>query len=370
VARTTFAGCTRREACAVVGLLLAATLWLLAVALTQETIPNRSAAATAARETPGDAAFYAAVVRRVRAGDNYYDAVAEELVRRGYPPHSVLNWRTPLYAWLNGTPVGPVGGRLLLLVGVLATAFLAHEAVRQTGGTARARAAVLLLVGPFAWCAFPDISLFTELWAGMLIALSLCAGAVGRVRLAVLAGVGALFFRELALPYCLIALVQAGRQRRWSEVAAWLAGLTAYAVFFTCHALAAARRLPHSDVLHAASWLQYGGTAFVLLTTQINYFLLVLLPPWAAAIYLPLGLLGLAAWRSAAGVRAFWTVLAFVAAFTWIGFKPHNAYWGLLFAPLLALGLVWAPAALRDLIYAVGQPMPRPALGERGALAP
>jgi hypothetical protein len=344
----------------VLGLLVAATAWLLAVALTQETIPHRSAGvAASAREAPGDAEFYLTVVRRVRAGDNYYDAVAEELVRRGYPPHSVLNWRTPVYAWLNGTPAGPVGGQVVLVLAALATLLLAHTAVRQGGGTARARGAVLLLVGPFAWCAFPDICLFTELWAGMLIALSVCAGAVGRWRLAVLAGLAALFFRELALPHCLVALALAFRGRRWAEGMGWLAGLVAYGVFFTFHALAAARRLAQADVLHASGWLQYGGTAFVLLTTQINYFLLVLLPAWVAAFYLPLGLLGLAGWRGPAGARAFWTALAFVAAFTLIGFKPHNAYWGLLYAPLLALGLAWAPAALSDVLAALRQPVHR-----------
>jgi hypothetical protein len=357
-ARTRFAGCSRREAVAVLGLLVASTVWFLAVALTQETIPGRSAGAAAgsAHQAPGDAEFFATVVRRVQAGANYYDVVGEELPRRGYTPHSVLNWRTPpLHAWLCGSLVGPVGGQVLLILGVLATALLAHRAVRQAGGTARAGGALLLLLGPFAWCAVPDICLFTELWAGMLIALSVCAGSAGRWRLAVLAGLAALFFRELALPYCLIALALAGRGRRWTEAFSWLAGLAGYCVFFTFHALAAARRLPGGGAVHASSWLQHGGTAFVLLTTQINYFLLVLLPAWVAAFYLPLGLLGLAAWRGPAGTRAFWTVLAYVAAFTLIGFKPHNAYWGLLYAPLLALGVAWSPAALRDLIAALRQ---------------
>jgi hypothetical protein len=62
-----------------------------------------------------------------------------------------------------------------------------------------------------------------------------------------------------------------------------------------------------------------------------------------------LSLLGLVAWRGTAAVRAAITVLAFAAAFMIIGTRPHNAYWGLLYAPLLPLGLVWVPDAVRDL---------------------
>jgi len=372
--RTRFAGCGRPAALGILALTVVATGWCLWVALTQEIIPTtaeaggRQAGPSAGAEVQGDADFYGAVVRRVRAGDNYYDAVAQELRERGYPPHSTFNWRPPFYAWLFGKLPSPAWGQALLALGVLTTTFLACRALCLAGGEGRAAVAAVLLIGPFAWCSSAGVCLFTELWAGMLITLSVCAYARGRWRLAVVAGLLALFLRELALPYCVISLGLAcwsrpGRARllpspeegsssRRAEVAWWLAGLALYACFMTFHVTEAARRITASDVLHTAGWVQFGGTAFVLLTAQVNYFLIVA-PSWVAALYLPLALLGLAAWRGTNGVRAGLTAAAFVAAFTVIGIRPHNAYWGMMYAPLLPLGLVWTPAALHDLWTAV-----------------
>jgi len=352
--RTRFAGCGRVPALAVLVLTAVATGWCVWVALTQEILPPKAEAgspptgSSARTDGRGDSDFYRTIVGRVRAGDNYYDAVAEELRERGYAPHSTFNWRTPLYAWLFGKLPSRVWGQVLLGMGALTTAFLACRVLCLGGGEGRAVACLVLLLGPFAWCAVADVCLFTELWAGMLIALSVCAYALGRWRLAVAAGLAALFFRELALPYCAICLGLACRQRRRGEVSWWLAGVAMYVCFMTFHAMEAARRIMPTAGPDAPGWVRFGGTAFVLLTTQINYFLIVS-PSWVAAVYLPLSLLGLAAWPGTNGVRAGLTAAAFVAAFTVIGIKPHNAYWGLLYAPLLPLGLVWVPAALRDL---------------------
>ena len=345
---TRFRTCNRWQALGVLSLLTVTTGWLLGDAVTQQTMPTPPLPAGQG-EVRGDADFYRAVVARVQAGEGYYDAVARELQAWGYPPHSVFNWRPPLYAWLFGKLPSPAWGQALLCLGVLITLWLAYRAVRRTGGEIRAAVSTVLLIGPFAWCGFPGICLFTELWAGMLIALSIAAYALDRWRLGVAAGLLALFFRELALPYCLIALGLACWQRRRTETAWWLAGLALYSVFLTFHSMAAGRYVSNSDVVHASAWIQFGGAGFVLLTTQINFFLLILTPAWVTALYLPLALLGLAGWRGPIGVRTALTAGVFVAAFTVIGIKPHNAYWGLLYAPLLPLGIIWAPAALRDL---------------------
>ena len=45
-------------------------------------------------------------------------------------------------------------------------------------------------------------------------------------------GLAALFFRELALPYCVLCIVLAWRERKRSELAVWLLGLAAWLVFF------------------------------------------------------------------------------------------------------------------------------------------
>jgi hypothetical protein len=362
---TRFAACTRWQALALFILTIAAIGWCVRVALTEEIIPSSSAqsasqapASPPSREAQGDAEFYRAIVRRVHAGEGYYDAVASELQQRGYPPHSMFNWRPPFYAWIFGLPPSPIWGQIILVLGVLVTMSLAYQAMASAGGVGKAAGCTVLLIGPFAWCGFPDVCLFAELWAGMFITLSVAAFVLDRWRVAVVAGLLALFFRELALPYCLIAAGLAWWHKRRAETAWWLAGLVLYGVFLTFHGLEAGRRINSTDVVHASSWIQFGGTPFVLLTTQINYFL-ILAPSWVAALYLPLALLGFMACPAATAGRAGLTAAAFVAAFTVIGIKPHNAYWGLMYAPLLPLGIVWAPAALRDLWSAASSPRRR-----------
>ena len=86
---------------------LAATLFFVAIALS----PFATGFADKPLEHPGDIALYHAIVDRVHAGENYYDAAAAELPRRGYPTRSVFNWRTPLPLWLLGVLPTPMFGR-------------------------------------------------------------------------------------------------------------------------------------------------------------------------------------------------------------------------------------------------------------------
>ena len=44
-----------------------------------------------------------------------------------------------------------------------------------------------------------------SLWAGVLIGLSICAYGIDRPRTGVALGLAAVFIRELAMPYCLVA---------------------------------------------------------------------------------------------------------------------------------------------------------------------
>jgi hypothetical protein len=90
------------------------------------------------------------------------------------------------------------------------------------------------------------------------------------------------------------------------------------------------------------------------------HFLLIMLPLAATAVYLPLAMLGLIGWRGETGARAALSAGAYLAAFLFIG-QDFNRYWGLMYTPLLSLGLVWAPAALSDLGRAIRGAPARPA---------
>jgi hypothetical protein len=75
---------------------------------------------------------------------------------------------------------------------------------------------------------------------------------------------------------------------------------------------------------------------------------LMLLPPWLTAIVVPLAVVGLMGWGGPLGSRIGATVCVYMTVFIIIG-QSFNRYWGVLYVNLLPLGLLFAPAAVRDL---------------------
>jgi hypothetical protein len=328
--------------------LLAALLlgigWCLWIAATRQTgqLPPP------ADEKKRDALLFRSVVDRVHAGEDYYDAWGSEVRSRGYPTRSVFNWRLPLFAWLNGNLPSLSWGQALLCSLALATVLMAYGIIRDESGIPTAMAAVVFVGLAVAPCLRTSVFLTTELWAGTLITFSILAYAYDRWWLGVASGGLALGFRELALPYCLVALALAWRRKHHAEAIAWLVGLAGFGIYMGLHWIEVARHQMPGDLAHEGGWVRFGGTAFILSTVGIH-ILLAEFPSWTWAIYLPLALLGLAGWGTPTGRRVGLTATAYVASFAVVGL-PFNNYWGLIDAPLLALGFVHAPAALRDLI--------------------
>jgi hypothetical protein len=172
----------------------------------------------------------------------------------------------------------------------------------------------------------------------------------------VICGVAAVFFRELALPYCLLAAVLAWRHKRYGELLAWIAGLAAWAVFFAAHWVQVAELIRPDARSHQGSWIQFGGAAFFIATGQMNAYLL-LLPQWVTAVYLVAALCGLAGWNTPLGRRIGLSACMFTAAFAVVGYEC-NQYWGCLTAPLWCFGLARFPASLADLWKAARLPRP------------
>ncbi|HXG12032.1 MAG TPA: hypothetical protein VNK04_19920 [Gemmataceae bacterium] len=347
ISATRFACRTRPQALATLAVTAAALAWCMAAYLNRPTVPITSSGGSGGE----DLRLYRRIAERVRAGANYHDAAGDELRRRGYPTGSVFNWRPPTYAWVLGAALGPLGGQVLLIAIVIAALLTAYTVERREGGRGRATAVVVLMVGAFLWCVDGDAFFAQELWAAALIALSVGGYALGRWHLGLATGLLALFFRELALPYALIAAFLAFRQGRRREAVLWAVGLALYAVFMVYHGMEVLRRITPADRVEADGWVQFGGARFLLSACGMNV-LLFRLPAWVAAFYLVFSLLGLAGWRGETAARVGLTAFAYTAAFAIIG-KPYNCYWGLLFAPLLPFGLVRAPAALRDLFGAL-----------------
>jgi len=297
----------------------------------------------------GDLALYRAEIDRIRTGEGYYQAAAEELSSRGYPTRSVFNWRTPLPTWLIGHLPDPMFGKVLLCLLAAALILLSFEALSREEGSALARpaACVALLSGPLMFCLLDGLYVSPCLWCGVFLALSICAYGIHRPGWAVAAGLAAVFLRELALPYCVFAAAHACWRRQWKELAAWGMGLLAWLVFFGLHWLQVAALIHPDARAHEQGWMQFGGAAFVIATAQMNGYLL-LLPQWVTALYFMAAMLGFAGWHTPLGQRAGLTVALFVTAFGFVG-QEFNQYWGTLIAPLLCFGVVRFPASLADL---------------------
>ena len=102
-----------------------------------------------------------------------------------------------------------------------------------------------------------------------MISLSLAAHARGNVMISVITGTLAVFIRELALPFVLIMLFLAWKERRQGETLGWLAGVTAFSLALTYHASIVSGLLTPEDQINR-SWVQFNGWPFVLSTGNWN----------------------------------------------------------------------------------------------------
>jgi hypothetical protein len=306
----------------------------------------KSGFADAPSRGPGDVALYRAEADRVHDGQLYYDAIEEELRLRGYPTRSIFNWRMPLPVWLIGVLPGSLGQGLLGLL-ALALVCVSFELLADQCGVKQALLGTVLLTGAVLPCVLGDLFVMPELWSGMLIALSAVAFGLGRHGAGVIAGLAALFFRELAAPYCVLCLGLALWERRYRESVWWLVGFAAYAVFFGAHVWQVLPRIAQADSAHADGWIRFGGAGFLISTAQMNAYLL-LLPQWVTAIYLSCVLLGSTSWNSPDGKRIGLTIALYAVAFSVAG-HDFNQYWGSLTAPLYCLAACRCPKTVSQL---------------------
>jgi len=322
-----------------------------------------------------DVKLYRAEVERIRAGEGYYPAAAAELTARGYPTRSVFNWRTPLPMWLLGQMPEELGkallGGLALVLLLLGFEAVARDAAdgpshavepggetgeqspqrdRPRGAVRRAVLVALLLTGPLVFCVLGDLYVMPVLWAGVLIALSLAAYGVDRPWLGVTLGLAALFVRDLALAYCVVSAGIAWWNRRHGELLGWVAGMAAWAAFYGLHWSIVAGLIAPDARAHPVGWVRLSGIGFVIATTQMTAYLL-LLPQWVAALYFAAGIVGLAGWNTRLGLRFGLTACAFITAFAGVGHE-FNQYWGCLTAPLWCFGVARVPASIYDIWFA------------------
>ena len=308
-------------------------------------------ASKAKSETAPDLQLYDEMIVEVRSGRDYYDAARDRIPSHGFPISSPLNWRLPTYAWLLSLLPNKcwIQATLTLLsLGALGIAFAGECRMSSVG---HAAVTTFLLFGVMRWSFDGEAYLAQEPWAATLMVISLAAFRLKLPWLAVIFGICALFFRELVLPYCLVAAGLAAWNRRWLEAAGWAAGLLGFFAYLAWHFSQVQAQLALAPGLEAggvglSQWLRFGGLDFVLLTTRMNS-LLFSAPGWLLWLYLLATLLGLAKRGEETSQLACFSALLYLAAFAVVG-RPENFYWGLMAAPLLCGGLAHAVAVIKS----------------------
>lgn len=368
-----------RFALAVLALLLAASAWVpLTVGRGEEArAPSLVIAHNKAAERPRDEdlKLYDRAISRILHGENYYDFIVSEHRRADYPVRPGAAVRLPTLAYLDAA-MGVDGDRpapnamavaLALMVGVIAAWWgrlgdLGVDPSLRRIGTALVFFGASLGLNRYYF-------VLHELWAGMLVALSLGLHRPhggwrekvgtgfshqtsdrkdsGRFLGAVLAAALALSIREHVLPYVLLMGAMAGWRGAWREAAAWGALVALFAVGYAWHLhLIALQTLPTDHL--GPSWLAMRGLGGFLSNTVLSSNLRFL-PHQIAGPLTILMIFGWASWRSSAGQTGLLLFSGYALLFAIAG-RNDNFYWGAVITPVMALGLAFMPMGVSALV--------------------
>jgi hypothetical protein len=341
-----FAGLGRMQARAA---LLALVLLLLAC-LSALALPDpRLAAPVAGSSGQTDLMLYEKIVAGIKAGGDYYGVAIDALRAGAYPLRPFLTVRLPALATLQAAL--PAWGPIVLLFALAGATGVAWGARlgEALAGVLPRIAALLLLLG--SMLAFLQAGLwpFHEIWAGLLVALSLALRRPGRWVEAAAVGLLAMLIRESAAPYVAIMALLAWLEGERREALGWGAALLVFAAALAVHAHAVLGMTQATDPA-SPGWSGLLGFGFFVQSVTLATAL-QLLPLAAAALLVGLALFGWASWSDPLGLRML-VVLAAYAALIGIFARADTFYWGLIVAPVFLAGLVFAPAGIRDLVRA------------------
>lgn len=345
-----FAGLSRPVAwlgLALLAILLTATL----SALVTPGPPPVSGNPELRADDQADVMLYESIVSGVRAGGNYYEVAADALRRGNYPLKPFVTFRLPTLALVQASTPRPltIGLLYILAAGVMLAWFVRLRPVFARPPPL-AIAMILLAAGMAAFVQYELIN-FHEVWAGLLIALSLALRRPGRWAAAVAVGLIAMLIRETAAPYVgiMAVLAFAGGHRR--EAIGWAAAIIVFAVVVMLHAQAVGQVVRPLDPI-SPGWSGMLGFGFFVKTMTLSTALSIV-PLWLASLLVGLTLFGWAAWDDAAALRAIALFCAYAGLLGIFG-RVDTFYWGLMIAPTLLIGLAFVPDGLRDLVAAAG----------------
>lgn len=289
----------------------------------------------------------AAILDHVRHGQDFYSAAIDALRENGRPLRPVL-----LAVPLPALPVTlsllppPVDHVLLVLLGLAVVAGWARRCWPLFEGRGpRALAIVLLVAGLYPALDRAMVSV-PEVWAALLIALSLVQRRPDAMPTAVALGLAAMILSPIALLHALLMGFLAWRAGAEREATGWIGATALAMILYAAHA----HRLnamvgPVDPAIASPVAFQSPGEWLAVIASASGVGVL----PVVLAI--PLGLLaalGWAHWRQPVARRAGITL----AAYALFGLITGAPAFALAVAPLLFLGVVFAPDAVRELIAA------------------
>lgn len=296
-----------------------------------------------------DVVLYQSIVAGVRGGGDYYAVTAEALRTGDFPLKPFVTFRLPTLALVQAALPPQMTVALLYL---LAAAVMIAWSIRLRAALSRApplAIALVLLAGGMVAFVQPEIASFHEVWAGLLIALSLALRRPERWVEAVAFGMVAMLIRETAALYVGIMAVLAFAEGRRREALGWGATIAVFAIVIAFHAHAVAQ-VVHPNDPSSPGWAGMLGFGFFVKTMTLSTAL-SLAPMWLAAPLVGLALFGWASWNDALALRAL-TIFACYAALLGLFGRADTFYWGLMIAPTILTGLAFVPDGLRDLVAA------------------
>jgi len=317
-----------------------------------------TAAKQADRPRDDDLTLYDHAVTRIRHGESYYDFIAQEHRKADYPLRPGLAVRLPTLAYLDAAmgvdeakPAPIAMGVAVVLMLAVIWAWWRRLGEEPCSESQRLFGTALIFLGASLGLNRYYFVLH-ELWAGMLVALSLGLHRPSRGRWlgAWLAAALALAIREHTLPYVLLMGAMALWRGHRREAGAWALLVALFALAMAVHLhLVALHTLPTDPI--GPSWFAMRGLggwlSNVVLSSNLRF-----LPHWIAGPAIIAMILGWAGWRSEAGATATLLFLGYGLLFMIAG-RDDNFYWGAMIAPAMFVGLAFVPMALAGVWKAV-----------------